>query len=290
MRLFRQLLFAVSCLLATAAWAGDHACGAALKAANDAESTSHAVACAVAARSLLIAADVHGTNEIPGFVASIVRDASATRPVRLGIEFIGGMQPALNAYVRSRGTAADRKALFGMGYWANQDGRTSEAMRRLIESVRVLRSEGRQVDIFAMKPSYPGDAAIAKAGGANAFVNQRMASAVRKQVRGAKKGALVIAFMGSEHADGTPATTDKTPSVTRQLKDLHPYLLTFVAAGEAWNCRPADGCGIHAIKQATTPGYTLRVLTPIQNVQRIVLNMPVVTASPPVLTQPLKSN
>lgn len=96
---------------------------------------------------MLIVGDYHGSNEIPGFVAQLMSDAAAKRPVRLGLEMESFEQKPIQVYMASYGNAADRAALLHDDFWTAEDGRESKAIVRLIERVRKLREEGRDVEV-----------------------------------------------------------------------------------------------------------------------------------------------
>lgn len=246
-----------------------------------------AIVCQATRHRLLIVGDEHGSNEIPDFVAQLVKAASANRPVRLGLEIEGFEQQRIQAYLASRGGASDRAALLHDAYWSAGQGRTSKAIVRLIESVRAMRAQGRDVDIFTMLPSaYPGDAAVAKAGGMGPAYNEWLADSIRIQLKDAAPGhGIVIAFMGRAHAALTrPATPSDATAADRLLAES-PYLVELAVHGKAWNCSGTDGCGPHAV--AGTPampadGPILRKLDrSLGAIVRVQLLMPALTPSPP---------
>jgi len=95
--------------------------------------------------------DFHGSNEIPAFVEELVCQlALAGKPVVLGLELPMDMQADFNKYTLSKGTPADKKALLSAYFWQQkQDGRGSEAMFKLIDFVRRMRDEGKDVLLSA---------------------------------------------------------------------------------------------------------------------------------------------
>lgn len=103
-------------------------------------------------QQVILIGEVHGTEQIPAFTGGLVCSLlQAGRPVILALEMGGVEQPALNRYLDSSGNVSDRRALLSQGAWASpyKDGRTSEAMLALIESVRRLHRAGHQVGILA---------------------------------------------------------------------------------------------------------------------------------------------
>ncbi|HVC17289.1 MAG TPA: hypothetical protein VNE18_08310, partial [Rhodanobacter sp.] len=161
---------------------------------------AQAIACDTASQRLLIVGDYHGSNEIPDFVAQLLSDASAQRPVRLGLEMESFEQKPIQVYMASHGNAADRAALLHDDFWTVGQGRMSQAIVRLIERARKLREDGRDVEVFTTISDYPGDAVIKQAGGENAYRSAAMAQAIHSEVQHGAVHQLVIAFMGNTHS------------------------------------------------------------------------------------------
>jgi hypothetical protein len=112
-----------------------------------------------APRTVTLFGELHGTNEVPAFVANVLCQATARRlPVTLAIEFPKASTAALQRYVASAGTAGDRTTLLADAAWymSPPDGRASEAMLRLVESTRLLVAEGGDVDVFAFSDAPSG--------------------------------------------------------------------------------------------------------------------------------------
>ena len=91
------------------------------------------------AHRVILVGELHGTWEVPGIVAGLATNLSADeRPLIVGLEIWRSEQAALDRYLGSAGTAEDREALLAGPFWATRDGRSSEAMVKLIERLRVL--------------------------------------------------------------------------------------------------------------------------------------------------------
>lgn len=262
------------------------------KAASLTQATQ-AIVCDAADRRLLIVGDYHGSNEIPDFVAQLVSDASAQRPVRLGLEMETFEQKPIQTYMASHGTAADRAALLHDDFWANDEGRTSQAIVRLIESVRKLREQGRDVDVFMTvpeypgdaAPEYPGDAAISQAGGMGAYRSAGMAQAIHGEVQHGAVRQLVIAFMGNAHSAYIGATRGKEATVAERLLTDAPYLVNLdLHGGSAWQCQPT-GCGRHELAVKAMPADGSSLLRKAQGQSgeptQVWLQFPPMTSSPP---------
>jgi hypothetical protein len=216
-----------------------------------------AIVCASASRRVVIVGEIHGSNEVPALVGALVKSVAATsRPVRLGLEMQASEQGALETYLHSSGTAADRAQLLRRPFWSMRDGRSSRAMLRLIDGVRALRERGADVDAFAMEPDYGDSAAMARAGGMMVVKEAGMAQAVRGTLVNPQAQTLVIALMGNFHArygKDSPVGSAPTPSLTERLADVAPYVvLPFARQGNTWNCQ-SDGCKVHAFSSSHGP-------------------------------------
>jgi hypothetical protein len=217
---------------------------------------AQAIVCNVSDRSLLVVGELHGTNETPDLVASIVKDALADRPVRLGLEMQRSEQPYMDAYVQSAGSAADKAAFLKTPFWKVQDGRSSTAMLRLIDTVRVLREHGARLNVVAMEPDYVDNAAITRAGGYQKFKESGMAQAIQRVMDKGDSRQLVVALMGNFHSRydiDHPSSAKLGPSVVEQLARQRPYVvLPLAEATDAWYCQQ-DGCAVHSYTSDNTP-------------------------------------
>lgn len=254
---------------------------------------ARAIVCDAANRRLLIVGDYHGSNEIPDFVAQLVSDASAQRPVRLGLEMETFEKKPIQTYMASHGTAADRAALLHDGFWAVGQGRMSQAIVRLIESVRKLREQGRDVDVFTTVTDYPGDAAIKQAGGEDAYRSAGMAQIIDGKVQHGAARQLVIAFMGNAHSAYAGPARGKSSTVTERLLSDAPYLVNLdLHGGSAWNCQ-ANGCGLHGLPDKAMPVDGSSLLRKAQSRSgepaQVWLQFPPLTPSPPAKKKTLKS-
>jgi hypothetical protein len=175
------------------------------------------------------------------------------------------MEEALRTYVRSAGGPKDKAALLQQPFWSSRDGRSSAAMLELIEAVRALRAQGRDVDVFAMEPVYPNEADAAKAGGYLKVKEAGMAAAIRQEMDDAVPHQRVIALMGNYHArDNRLPLFKGAPgdSVTGRLGAFSPYVVfPFAVHSQSWNCT-ADGCGVHASGSSGAPTGDLPQLVP----------------------------
>ncbi|MCY1073274.1 hypothetical protein [Archangium lansingense] len=101
---------------------------------------------------VLVLGELHGTREVPALVRTVsCHVASAGVPVVVGLEVPREEQRALRCYLKSNGGKEARASLTEGTFWRrpHQDGRSSEAIAALMESLRVLRSQGLNVSVFA---------------------------------------------------------------------------------------------------------------------------------------------
>jgi hypothetical protein len=244
---------------------------------------AQAIACDVDGRQLLIVGDYHGSNEIPDFVGQLMSAASARRPVRLGLEIESFEREPIRIYMVSKGTAADRAALLHDDFWTVDEGRTSQAIVRLIERARELRAEGRDVEVFTTVPEYPGGTAVKEAGGVNAYRSAGMAQAIHSKVQ--HGAALVIAFMGNAHSAYVGPARGSETTVTERLLSDSPYSVNLdLRGGSAWGCA-SGSCGPHALVVKATPAKKGGVLRKAQNRSgqptQVWVRFSLLTPSPP---------
>lgn len=223
--------------------------------AMDLNSAIEQVVCQTAGKRLVVIGENHGSKEIPAFVAALVKATGASRPIRVGLEWPAWMHDYVAAYLASKGTLNDREALLRMGYWKWPDGRSSVAMIDLLDSIRVLRQQGRDIQVFLMEPNVPTDPEALKASPLIIKENG-MTKALRAAVEEAPSKALVIALMGNFHSSYKKRENPPQPSVLQRVVDQHPlYVLVTTAEGTIWNC--AETCGVHPLGAAVTSVKTL---------------------------------
>lgn len=206
---------------------------------------------------LILLGEKHGTREIPRLVGRLVGDYALEGPVLLALEIPGSEQAHLRRYLASDGSAAARASLMSSPFWTIQgdqhDGRRSHDMVDLVEQVRRLKSQGRDVGLLAY------DVERGAVRGANDR-DQGMATRVRAAYAALPRGRLLV-LGGNVHA--MLAKPDYAPPempvpMGYWLRDLGPWSVDIVAnSGAFWGCR--DGC-----KAIEITGYPPRTGT-LQN-------------------------
>jgi hypothetical protein len=225
-------------IIASVAWAAV----AGTRPAADAAATQ-AIVEHVGDRRLVLLGETHGTREIPPLVEALVAQWSAERPVVLALEILRDEHGALAAYMDSDGGAQAHSALRARPWWNRHDdqndGRRSEDMLDLIESMRRLRAQGRDVALLAYDVPYdPAD---------HDARDRAMAQAVRRAHDALPQGRVVM-LTGNVHAMlERPAWA---PAMMAQpagsgLRDLAPVSVRIDArSGAYWGCPAgAPRCG-----------------------------------------------
>src|SRR5262245_1205097 len=105
---------------------------------------------------VLLLGEMHGTNESPELVADLACQALAGGwSVTVALEQPRTLAAATEAFLASDGGAAAREALLADRFWTEDlpDGRSSEAMFRLLDALRRFRRDGRPVAVALIDPS-----------------------------------------------------------------------------------------------------------------------------------------
>ena len=197
---------------------------------------------AMPGKRYIIFGEMHGTAETPALFGDFVCHAGRQGPVVVGLEIPVQEQPALDRYLASRGTAADRSALTGTIHWEGQDGRASEAMFALVERLRAMRSAGLPIRVHAFVD--PGPPAPTQTP-----YEQRMARQWRAGLD-AVAGARLVALVGNIHARRV-RFRDFDPAAMHLPRAELFTIDTAPIGGSAWNCR--ETCGPHPVSRALAP-------------------------------------
>lgn len=246
-----------------------------------------ALACQLQSHRLLLLGELHGTVESPALLADLLRDQPSKRPIRLGLEWPVELQSKVDAYFRSQGTAADRAAFAAGRDWTYYDGRMSRAWLTLIDALRDLHRQGRDVQVFTMEPAYGTPADVAAAGGPVRVKEAGMAKAIREQLKHAPPDALVAALMGNYHSRVGAQMPDLESSLAYRLAGDHPLeVLPQSGHGTFWAILSGEGRAavqtIHGSEPPLPKGdVTVRTVPDAPaGVEVEKITLPVFTASP----------
>jgi hypothetical protein len=228
----------------------------------------------------LVFGEVHGTHEVPALVAAYVcAAAKAQRRITLALEYPSGEQHALDAFMASGGKAQDVGRLTGTAFWSRdrQDGRTSAAMLRMVDSIRTLRASGADIKVVAID-----------GGGAPAGRDAFMAGKLRTELDGGADRQLLL-LIGGLHAVRTKGNrfNPHYESAVYLLADKRPLALTVgTSGGTAWVCQGPTPASCRAtnwdINRVSPAPQTAFSLVPPSSQFDGVFFVGATTASPPV--------
>jgi len=188
---------------------------------------------------LIVLGEYHGTAETPRLVADLVeRYSRDNAAVRLGLEMPMSENVALARYLRSDGDLVAREALRTTPFWFvkddQHDGRRSRDMLDLIESIRSLRAQGRDVGVagYDVETGSSTD---------NDMRDAAMATHLHQQFNALPPGARMLVLTGNVHAMRSPPA-DAPPEMQQRtmashLLDLPLYSVRLEALrGHFWAC------------------------------------------------------
>lgn len=228
----------------------------------------------------VIVGEQHGTTETPAAFARLVCDAAGRGPVTVALEFPETMQPAFDAFLAAPDDTAAAATLHDTPFWTTdpdrQDGRGSVAMLEMLQSIRRLKADGRDVTIRAFM------SVQRRPEGFDQNYHELAMAAGLAQAARDRPLARVVVLVGSFHAakkrysadDFLPAAAHLPPGevISLQLPQQ---------GGQSWSCT-VDECGpldILPVDDVSERGVILR---PVRGgLFDGVLALGPVTASPP---------
>lgn len=224
---------------------------------------------------LILLGEKHGTREIPELVQALAAAYAQDGPVLLGLEVHRSEHTAISRYLESDGGADARAALRRAPFWQvkgdQHDGRRSHDMLDLIEALRGLRAQGRDVAILPYD-RIPGTTHDHHAR------SVAMARQVRAGLSALPRGRLLV-LTGNVHAmleRPVDAPAQMQVPMGAWLRDVDPFAVEITArGGEFWACMarcaamaefPAQG------SSGRTGGgpYQLRIVLPKFSVGRLL--------------------
>lgn len=206
------------------------------------------------AEPLVFFGEIHGTNEIPDLVGShLCALVASGRAVLLGLEIPAEEQTRIDAFLQSSGSAEQVQALLGGPHWrtARPDGRSSQAMLRLLELVRTLKqlpdSKVRVVAFDTWNLDPLRDTVMAK----------NLAAA-----RASVGDESTVVLTGNLHALKTRGSRfdAEFESMAYVMRRSKPVTINVTPlTGTAWFCGPDCGVQTFSQKQATQPAEGLHL-------------------------------
>jgi hypothetical protein len=198
---------------------------------------------------VLAVGEIHGTNEVPRLIATLVAREAPRFDVVVGLERGDNEMQAIDAYLASQGTEADRAMLIKGPGWSGSysDGRSSSAVFDLVEQIRVLRHHGAKVSLV-MAEVVPTDRSVLQGpGNAQRYVNSTIAETVLRLAASGSKRSLVILLVGAYHLRLASADEVSGPSISQRIAGIGPLIAIVDGKGSSWNCTD-KGCGAHVVE------------------------------------------
>ncbi|GGN58435.1 MAG: hypothetical protein CMH85_03490 [Novosphingobium sp.] len=180
----------------------------------------------------LVVGEIHGTREIPEAFADLVCAAAHEgRKVVVALELPVADQDMVDAFMASDGGTEARERFLAGQFWQNgRDGRSSEAMFALLDSLRMMRQEGDILGVEAIKPGV----------GEAASISEYEKAMAGHALQASREGALTLVLVGSVHAQ----LRERSSANAIAYLPMAAYLpraatRTLQAAGQggsAWTC------------------------------------------------------
>jgi hypothetical protein len=179
--------------------------------------------------------ELHGSNETPAAFRDLACDAIAQgKHVTVALERPASEQAALDNILTARDLSTARESLLRLHGWKDVlDGRASEAMLRLLVSLRELRRLQPDLKVVAFDAPYTGTAPGAR--------DEALGHALLS-LRPAKPNDLVLILTGNLHAMQASKRGYDLAAMYLPPKEILSLLVTD-RGGETWSQSTTDGCG-----------------------------------------------
>ena len=107
-------------------------------------------------KRFVIVGERHGTEQSPRLFGQLVCSASRSRPVNVFLELATSSTAVVQSFVSSDGSDQAKQALLRSDIWDRRyaDGRSSEAIFSLLETLRILVRAGADIRVFSTQPDY----------------------------------------------------------------------------------------------------------------------------------------
>ena len=178
--------------------------------------------------------ELHGSNETPAAFHDLICDAIAQgKHVTVALERPTSEQAALDNILTAKDLSTAKEVLLGLPGWKEgMDGRASEAMLRLLVSLRELHSLHPDLKVVAFDAPYTGTAPGAR--------DEALGHALLS-LDPAKPNDLVLILTGNLHAMQASKRYDLA-AMYLPPKEILSLLVTD-RGGETWSHSTEDGCG-----------------------------------------------
>jgi hypothetical protein len=189
----------------------------------------------------IVLGEMHGTNEMPEIFADAVCLTSQKRKTVVALEMPETDQPQIDAWLASDGGSDAKQALLATPFWSDafKDGRTSEAMFRLLDQLRSMHKMGRIKAAIAFQPVNIK----------NPMGSEDYEKGMAKLIAAKKpKAATVLVLVGNVHAMRTEFGRPgfRYLPMAGHLPKVQTLSFDIMSDGVSslWACMgPADKCG-----------------------------------------------
>ncbi|MBZ5533547.1 MAG: hypothetical protein LAO20_19125 [Acidobacteriia bacterium] len=180
--------------------------------------------------------ELHGSNETPAAFRELVCDAIAQgKHVTVALERPTSEQAALDNILTAKDLAAAQESLLQLPRWKEgMDGLASEAMLRLLVSLRELRRFQPDLKVVAFDAPY--------AGPPSAAARDEALGHALLALRPAKPNDLVLILTGNLHAMQASKRGYDLAAMYLPRKEILSLEVTD-RGGETWSESTTDGCG-----------------------------------------------
>lgn len=180
--------------------------------------------------------ELHGSNETPAAFRDLVCDAIAQgKRVTVALERPTSEQAALDNILTAKNLSAAQESLLQLHGWKEvQDGRGSEAMLRLLVSLRELRRLQPDLKVVAFDASYAGPPA---AGSRDEAMGHALLS-----LRPTKPNGLVLILTGNLHVLQSSKRSYKLAAMYLPPEEILSLEVTD-RGGETWLESATGSCG-----------------------------------------------
>jgi hypothetical protein len=234
------------------------------------------------ARGLFVA-DMHGTDEAPAFLTDLVCNLTHSgHAVALGLEYPRAEQHFIDEFLRAPADDPQR-ALLSSPFWIRptQDGRTSQAMLKLLLSVRTEIQAGAHIRVIAFDAPSTDAPPRGPLDGTAVFDRRdaAMAEYLRHELSNLSAAEVPIIFTGNVHARkmkglhalNAPPGMGNAEPLGYRLRGLGFLDLNIdYRGGTIWTCFSPSDCNVHdggepgpavksfSIAPSTDPAYDLK--------------------------------
>lgn len=191
-------------------------------------------------RKLLVLGESHGSNEVPQYVLGLICEILLE-----GKSVLLGLEAPSDLSLTYRDWSVGRDNILGSEFWSSryQDGRTSEAMFRLIRDINSMRNVGEQVNVIGLGvpisykvPGFSGD-----------NYDQYMAYRL-KEVLSTISVDHVVVLTGGAHASKRPFEVEgygRIQPFASLLERKSSWVVRLMASdGSTWGCYARGRCGV----------------------------------------------